>query len=140
MSAYSIVENPSAEVWKSFLDMFPEGNFEQCFHYGEICKTAFPKTRVARLAITCNGEPIGIIQGTYSTYLGFGMSLEVMRGPVVKAENDQGFQGLRVSGRDRHSEGGILKMRAREKPLFYGGKLNASPPVFIYRERKTSEL
>lgn len=89
MPECSIVENPSAELWKSFLDVFPEGNFEQCFEYGEIAKMAFPKTRVARLAITRHGELIGVVQGTYSSYLGFGMSLRVMRGPVVNAENKE---------------------------------------------------
>jgi len=92
MSEYSIVEDSSAELWKSFLSMFPDGNFEQCFEYGEIAKMAFPKTRLARLAITCNGEPVGIVQGTYSSYLGFGMNLGVMRGPVVNAENKERLQ------------------------------------------------
>jgi lipid II:glycine glycyltransferase (peptidoglycan interpeptide bridge formation enzyme) len=44
---------------------------------------AYPRTRVARLSITHNGEPIGIVQGTYSSYFGFGITLRVMRGPLV---------------------------------------------------------
>ena len=87
MSECLVVESPSAELWRSFLSMFSEGNFDQCFEYGEIAKMAFPGTKVVRLAITHDGEPVGIVQGTYSSYLGFGMSLGVMRGPVVKVEN-----------------------------------------------------
>ena len=92
MSEFSIIENPSSELWNSFLSMFPGGNFEQCFEYGEISKMTFPKTRVARLSIICNGEPVGIVQGTYSSYLGFGTSLGVMRGPVVNAENKESLR------------------------------------------------
>jgi len=66
--------------------MFTDGNFEQCFEYGEIAKMAFPSTKVARLAIVCDEETVGVIQGTYSSYFGFGMNLGVMHGPVVNAE------------------------------------------------------
>jgi len=92
MFEYSIVENPSAELWKSFLSMFPEGNFEQCFEYGEIAKMAFPNNKVVRLAITYDGKPVGIVQGTYSSYLGFGMSLRVMRGPVANTKNKESLR------------------------------------------------
>ena len=92
MSEFSIIENPSAELWKSFLSRFPEGNFEQCFEYGEIAKMAFPNTKVARLALTYDGEPVGTVQGTYSSYLGFGMSLRVMRGPVANTKNKESLR------------------------------------------------
>jgi len=92
MSECSIVEDPSAELWKSFLSMFPDGNFGQCFEYGEIAKMAFPSTRAVRLAITHNGELVGMIQGTYSTYFGFGMELGVMCGPVVNMKNRESLQ------------------------------------------------
>ena len=61
MSGYAVVENPSAELWNSFLKIFPEMNFEQCFEYGEIFRMAYPRIKVARLSITYNGEPVGIL-------------------------------------------------------------------------------
>ncbi len=87
MFGYLITEEPSRELWESLLSMCPEGNFEQCFTYGDITKMAFPSTKVLRLAITDYGKPVALVQGTYSCYLGFGMRLQVMRGPVVKAKN-----------------------------------------------------
>jgi hypothetical protein len=92
LSGYAVVENPSAELWNSFLKMFPEMNFEQCFEYGEISKMAYPRTKVARLSITYNGEPVGIVQGTYSSYFGFGMTLRVMRGPIVNTGTKENFR------------------------------------------------
>ena len=92
LSEYSIVENPSEKLWNSFLNMFPEGNFEQCYEYGEIAKMAFPKTVPVRLAIARGGELAGIVQGNYSRYFGFGMELEVMRGPVIAERNEAGLQ------------------------------------------------
>lgn len=96
MSGYAVTENLSAESWNSFLKKnFPEGNFGQCFEYGEILKMAFPRTRVVRLSVTHNGESFGIVQGTYSRYLGFGMTLKVMRGPIVDAETKENSQLVR---------------------------------------------
>ena len=92
VSRYTIVENPPVHLWDSFLETFPEGNFEQSFEYGEITKLAFQKSRVIRLAATHKGEPIGIVQGNYSSYFGFGMTLGVMRGPLVKIENNEALQ------------------------------------------------
>jgi hypothetical protein len=89
MSEYSIVEDPPAKLWDSLLQKFPQGNFEQCFEYGEISKIAFPKTNVARLAVTCGEEPIAVVQGTYSKYLRLGMTLRVMRGPLVAVEKEE---------------------------------------------------
>lgn len=89
MSKYSIIENPSAELWDSFLKNFPEGNFHQSFEYGEISKLSFPKIKAARLAIIYNEEPIGIVQGTYSNHYGFGLTLKITHGPVVKTEDEQ---------------------------------------------------
>jgi len=87
VSTHSFVENPSLGVWNSFLKAFPEGNFEQCFEYGEIIKLAFPHSRNVRIIALYNGEPFGIVQGNYSSYLGLGMTLGVMRGPLVNFEN-----------------------------------------------------
>ena len=106
MSGYTIVEDPSAELWNSFLRVFPEVNFEQCFEYGEISKMAFPRTKVARLSMTHNGEPIGILQGTYSSYFGLGMTLRVMCGPIVaagKKENSQ-LVGSLLKGLEDYSK------------------------------------
>lgn len=89
MSRYLVVKNPPVHLWNSFLETYPEGNFEQCFEYGEITKLAFQKSRVIRFATTYKGEPLGIVQGNYSSYLGFGMKLGVMRGPLVKIKNKE---------------------------------------------------
>jgi lipid II:glycine glycyltransferase (peptidoglycan interpeptide bridge formation enzyme) len=91
MSEYSVVENPSAELWNSLL-IFHEGNFFQSYEYGEISKMASPKTRVARLCVTQNGKPFGIVQGTYATYFGFGTTLQVICGPIVNEETRGNFQ------------------------------------------------
>jgi len=92
MSEYAIIEDPLEELWNGFLAKFPEGNFEQCYEYGEISKNAFPRTRVVRLAALHNGRIVGVIQGTYSKYFGFGMTLGIMRGPLidVKCEDKSG--------------------------------------------------
>jgi lipid II:glycine glycyltransferase (peptidoglycan interpeptide bridge formation enzyme) len=92
VSGYAVVENPSAELWNSFLKMSPEGNLGQCFEMGEIAKVAYPRTKVVRLCITYNGEPIGIVQGTYSSYFGFGMTLKVIRGPIINAKTKENLQ------------------------------------------------
>jgi len=87
MDKYSIVENPSAEQWGSFLVTFSEGNFEQCFEYGEICKASLPRTKVARIAIMHKGKIVGVIQGTYTSLLGFGITLKVKHGPLVNTKD-----------------------------------------------------
>jgi len=83
MSEYSIIEDLSDKSWDLFLKKHSDGNFEQCFAYGEISKKAFPRTTVVRLACLHNEKPIGILQGIYSRYLGFGMTLDATRSPVV---------------------------------------------------------
>jgi hypothetical protein len=90
MSEYSIIENPSSELWNSFLTSVSEGNYDQCFEHGEISRKAFPRTRVARLALALNGSLAGIVQGEYSSYFGFGMNVRVMRGPVVNIKQRDG--------------------------------------------------
>jgi len=87
--SHSITEEPSDELWKAFLSTFPGGNFEQSCEYGEITKNAFPNSKALRLGITHDGEMAGIIQGTYSKYLGFGMTLLVERGPIINAERGE---------------------------------------------------
>jgi len=89
MSRYSVVENPPAQLWNYFLEAFPGGNFEQCFEYGEIIKLAFPNSRNVRILALRNNEPVGIVQGNYSSYFGFGMTLGVMRGPLANFENEK---------------------------------------------------
>jgi len=74
------------------VETFPEGNFDQCFEYGEITKLAFRKSRVIKLAATHKGELLGIVQGSFSSYFGFGMTLRVMRGPLVRIENEEAPQ------------------------------------------------
>ena len=87
MSGYAVVENPSAETWNSFLNInLSEGTLGQCYEIGEATKMTYLRTRVVRLSLVYDGELIGIVQGTYSTYFGFGMTLRVTGGPVVKAE------------------------------------------------------
>jgi len=95
MSGYQIIEDPKIEIWNSFLREFPDENFDQCFEFGDISKKAFSKTRVVRLAIAREGESnkyVGIIQGNYSRYFGFGMNLEVMRGPLVNSKRANTMQ------------------------------------------------
>jgi len=114
MSESSIIEDPSAELWNSFLSMFSDGNFEQCFEYGEIARMAFPRTKVARLAVSCDGEFAGVVQGTYSSYFGFGMTLGVMRGPVVnmeKKENSRLIEGLLKALEDYGKRKRIIRAR-----------------------------
>ena len=96
MPEFSVVEYLTSELWDSFLEKHSIGNFEQCYEYGEISRLAFPRTRVVRLAAISDEEPIGIIQGAYSNYFGFGMILGVMCGPVVDLKNDDGRNAARV--------------------------------------------
>ena len=47
MSEYNVIENPSAELWDSFLkEASPEGNFLQSYAYGELVKTGYPGAKV----------------------------------------------------------------------------------------------
>ena len=92
MSRYVVLETLSAESWNSFLNKFAEGNFLQSYEYGEISKIADPKTKVARLSITCDGEPVGIVQGTYPVYLGFGTTLTANWGPIINPETEEKFR------------------------------------------------
>jgi len=93
LSRYVVIEKPSAELWDSFLKTeSPEGNFLQCFEYGEMTKTAYPGTKVVRLLITCDSKPIAIAQGTYKIYFGFGTTLNVTWGPIVSAKIAENFQ------------------------------------------------
>jgi hypothetical protein len=86
LSKCIIVENLLAKSWNSFLEKSTEGNFLQSFEYGEIFLIANPQKKVARFSIICNGEPVGIVQGTYTVYLGFGMTLNVDLGPIINLE------------------------------------------------------
>jgi lipid II:glycine glycyltransferase (peptidoglycan interpeptide bridge formation enzyme) len=93
VSGYAVVENPSAELWDSFLkEASPEGNFFQCFGYGEMVKTAYPRRKIVRLLISYGGKSIGIAQGTYPVYLGFGTTLHVNWGPIVCVETGENLQ------------------------------------------------
>jgi hypothetical protein len=83
MPEYTIVSDLSRELWNSFLEKHSDGNFEQCFEYGEISRKAFPRSNVIRLACLSEKEVAGILQGAYSRYFGFGMTLGAMRTPVV---------------------------------------------------------
>jgi len=92
MSECSIIENPPANLWRPFLSRFEEGNFEQCFEYGEIAEMAFPRTKAVRLAVSCDGRIVGVVQGAFSSYFGFGMDLGVMHGPIVDTKSEEGLQ------------------------------------------------
>ena len=82
-----MIEKPSAEFWDSFLKKeSPDGNFLQCFEYGELVKTAYPGAKVVRLLIMYDEKPIGMAQGTYKEYFGFGTTLNVTWGPIVSAK------------------------------------------------------
>ncbi|MEM3769688.1 MAG: peptidoglycan bridge formation glycyltransferase FemA/FemB family protein [Candidatus Bathyarchaeia archaeon] len=88
MTEYRVIEDSPKDSWDSFLQKHSVGNFEQCFEYGEISRKAFPKTNVVRLACTRGNEVAGVLQGTYSKYFGFGMTLGVMRAPFVNFEDE----------------------------------------------------
>ena len=92
MSDYCTVQDPSTKLWNSFWESSCEGNFFQSYEYGEISKMASRKTKIARLAINLDGKPIGMVQGTYTSYFGFGMTLQVIRGPVTSVEKDDDLQ------------------------------------------------
>ncbi len=83
MLKYSVVNDVHPESWNSFLETFSNGNFEQCFEYGEVVKKVYPRTKVIRLACLQGREIAGLVQGTYSKYLGFGATLGVRRGPII---------------------------------------------------------
>lgn len=92
MSDYYVVQDPSAELWDSFWGSSYEGNFFQSYEYGEISRMASRKTKIARLAVNLDGKPIGIAQGTYTRYFGFGMTLQVIRGPYISVEKKDNLQ------------------------------------------------
>ncbi|MGQ9539365.1 MAG: lipid II:glycine glycyltransferase FemX [Candidatus Bathycorpusculaceae bacterium] len=92
MFEYSVVNDLPRDSWNHFLEKYSTGNFEQSFEYGEILRRAFPRTNVVRFGFLRGDEPLGILQGAYSKYFGFGMSLGVMRGPIVNLEGDSSFQ------------------------------------------------
>jgi len=90
MNDYQLVEDPTIELWNSFLDEFSEGNFEQSIEYGEIWKRTFSRSRVFRLALADGRDDkkyLGVMQGTYWSYFGFGMGARV-RGPLVIGEKE----------------------------------------------------
>jgi len=87
MFKYHLVNDLSKGLWNSFLEEHSTGNFEQCFEYGEISKKAFPRSNVVRLACMDGSKVVGILQGGYSKYFGFGMTLGVMRGPVLDSKD-----------------------------------------------------
>ena len=90
LSGYAALEKPSAELWDSFLNKeSSDGNFPQCYEYGELAKTAYPKQRVVRSLITYNEKPVGIAQGTYNVYFGLGTTLNVIWGPIVSRRNSE---------------------------------------------------
>jgi hypothetical protein len=96
LSKYIIVESLLAKSWNSFLEKSTEGNFLQCFEYGEISLIANPRKKVARFSIMCDGEPVGIVQGTYTAYLGFGMTLSVDLGPIINPETAANLQHVGI--------------------------------------------
>jgi hypothetical protein len=89
MNKYLLIENPSRDLWKSLLNRVSDGNFEQSFEYGEVAKAVFPRIRVVRFIAMDNGEPLGIVQGTYSRYFGFGICIRVTNGPVANMKSEE---------------------------------------------------
>ena len=49
---------------------------------------ASPKVRVARLGVSLDNKPVGVAQGTYTSYLGVGMTFQVICGPVASMQTD----------------------------------------------------
>jgi len=91
LSDYEVIKNPDNDLWSSFLSNFTEGNFRHSYECGEIDKKTFSSLKVVRLAIVKKrefNEYLGIIQGEYSSYFGFGMTLIVMMGPLVNGKKD----------------------------------------------------
>ncbi len=87
MSTYALVENPSSELWNKAMNVIcPLGNFLQSFEYGEMIKASSPGSRVVRLLITDDDEAIGLAQGTYNVYFGFGTTLNVRWGPLISTK------------------------------------------------------
>jgi hypothetical protein len=96
MSEYTIVSDLSRELWNSFLEKHSIGNFEQCFEYGKISRKAFPRSNVVRLTCLCGKEVAGILQGTYSKYFGFGMTLSAMRAPIVNTRHSDSIEIIKA--------------------------------------------
>lgn len=90
ISMISILEDPPKSLWNSVLGNPSDGNLEQTFESGEVAKAAFPRTRVARLLAMSDGKAVGIVQGVYSRYFGFGMNIRVPYGPIVNMKGEEG--------------------------------------------------
>ncbi|MFB3888923.1 MAG: lipid II:glycine glycyltransferase FemX [Candidatus Bathyarchaeia archaeon] len=54
---------------------------------------ASPRMRLARLAVVQDERPVGVVQGTFTSYFGFGMTLQVIGGPVTEPQ-EKGNQEL----------------------------------------------
>ncbi|MHA1225638.1 MAG: lipid II:glycine glycyltransferase FemX [Candidatus Hodarchaeales archaeon] len=94
MKDFQIVEDPTTKFWNSFLSEFSDGNFEQSIEYGEIWKKTFSRSRVFRLALVDRRDYkkyLGIMQGTYWNYFGFGMGARV-RGPLVMGKKEDAMK------------------------------------------------
>ena len=126
MSNPEIIIKPNIELWNLFLSNFHAGNFEQSYEYGEISKKSFSRTEVYRLAMKNDAKSDYydlILQGTFSRYLGFGMTLEVMKGPLVRRgiENSFPFIGRKFGGKDHttaiHAYEKISKILEKDESL-----------------------
>jgi len=89
MSKIFINSNPTRELWQSALQTLSEGNLPQTFEFGEAIRQAFPRTELVRLVALDRDKSLGVLQGAYSKYLGFGMRVKIVNGPFVTQENKQ---------------------------------------------------
>jgi len=96
MTEYHVIEDLPKDLWNAFLEKNSVGNFEQCFESGEISRKAFSRTNVVRLACLSEKEVVGILQGAYSKYFGFGMTLGAMRTPVVNTKHGDSIEIAKV--------------------------------------------
>jgi len=94
MNGYRIDDKPTKEVWSAFLGKSASGNLQQSFEYGQVVESPGVHIRVLRLLAMGEGEPAGLVQGTYRKRFGFGDSVEVGGvygcGPLIpKGKNEQ---------------------------------------------------
>jgi lipid II:glycine glycyltransferase (peptidoglycan interpeptide bridge formation enzyme) len=109
VSHYHYIKDPKGEFLESFWQSSQEGNYFQSYEYGEILKKASPKIGIARLGINFSEKTLGVAQGTYSSFLDLGMTLQVICGPVISAAEKDNLnlaqhlvEGLEQICHDKH--------------------------------------
>jgi hypothetical protein len=89
----SIIENPDRNLWDSFLEGQHLSNLWQTFEYGEVYKACFSHISITRLLVLNDNTPEAIVQGNFSSFLGFGTTLIIREGPVISS-NSGDHQGI----------------------------------------------